>query len=218
MAIHTPTIPPVAAAAPATLNPLANGAPAETDGPKPLRWTREEYYRLAEAGFFTNRRVMLIEGEVYVKCPQNEPYVQGINFTRHAVEGAFGDQFTARIQAPLFLNQSTDPEPDVAMVPGPFRSQPSTAPTSALLIVEVADTSLWYDTGDKASLYAAGGIADYWVVDLNRGQLIVFRDPQADASAKYGHSYFQRTILGRGKSIAPLAVPTTPVAVADLLP
>ena len=219
MSIQTAPMPPMTTAAPAKLeSPSTNGIPSESEGPKPLRWTREEYYRLAETGFFANRRVMLIEGVVYVMCPQNEPHVQGIIHAREILEAAFGRQFTCRTQSPLFLNQTTDPEPDVAMVPGPSRSQPKTPPTTALLVVEVADTSLFYDAGDKASLYAAGGIADYWVVDINHGQLIVFRDPRPDPTAKFQHSYFQRTILTRGESVAPLAVPNNPVAVNDLLP
>src|SRR5437667_1513885 len=107
MAIQTAAMPTTKAAAPADLNGShASATPTELEGPKPLRWTREEYYRLAEAGFFADRRVMLIEGEIYVMCPQNEPHVQGINFARQVLETAFGDQCTTRIQAPLFLNQT----------------------------------------------------------------------------------------------------------------
>jgi len=219
MAIQTAPMPPTKTAVPVESNGTHTSASStEPEGPKPLRWTRDEYYRLAEAGFFANRRVMLIEGEVYVMCPQNDPHVQGIIFSREALEVVFGNQFTYRSQMPMDLKQSSDPEPDIAILAGTPRSQPRGHPSSALLVVEVADTSLWYDTGDKASLYAAGGITDYWVVDINHGQLIVFRDPRPDASAKFQHSYFQRTILGRDDSVAPLAVPNNPVAVNDLLP
>jgi Uma2 family endonuclease len=219
MAIQTAPTQPMTTAAPAGLNGTQPQIkPAETELPRPLRWTLDEYYRLAEAGFFANRRVMLIEGEVYVMCPQNDPHAQGIIFSRDAVEAAFGKQFTYRTQMPMEFGLSTDPEPDVAILAGPPRSQPRKHPSTALLVIEVADTSLWYDTGDKASLYAAGGITDYWVVDINNGQLIVFRDPRPDAAAKFQHSYFQRTILARGESIPPLTAPNNPVAVNDLLP
>jgi Uma2 family endonuclease len=186
--------------------------------PKPLRWTREEYYRLAEAGFFEGRRVMLIEGEIIAMCPQNDPHAQGIVCALSIIPSTFGANFTFRPQLPLELGLASDPEPDFAVIAGAHRSHPPGHPKSAVLVIEVADTSLWYDTSDKASLYAAGGITDYWVVDLNNEQLIVFRDPRPDATAKFQHSYFQRTILTRGQSMAPLATPNSPVAVNDLLP
>jgi Uma2 family endonuclease len=184
----------------------------------PLRWTREEYYRLAEDGYFAGKRVMLIDGEIIAMTPQNEPHSTGIIVTAVALHAAFGDEMTYRQQMPLNLGQSSDPEPDVAVEAGPPRSQPRRHPTTALLVVEIADSSLAYDTGDKASLYAAGGIADYWVVDLVHNRLIVFRDPKPDAAARFGHGYSSIRYLDRADAVAPLAAPTSPVAVADLLP
>jgi Uma2 family endonuclease len=91
-------------------------------------------------------------------------------------------------------------------------------PTTAVLVVEVADSSLTYDTGPKAHLYAAAGIADYWVIDVNGGHLVVFRDPVADAAAPRGFRYNSVLTLARGQSVNPLAAPTAVVQVADLLP
>ncbi|MBY0514888.1 MAG: Uma2 family endonuclease [Gemmataceae bacterium] len=192
--------------------PAADAAP-----PTPLRWTRAEYYRLAEAGFFAGRRVMLIDGEVFVMSPQNNPHVTGIALTKDALEAIFGSGFWVRTQAPLDLGQTSDPEPDVAVVVGAPRTFKS-HPTSALLVVEVADSSVSFDTGRKASLYAAGGIADYWVVDLGHNQLHVFRDPHLDPSAYHGFSYTSHTTHGPAEAVAPRAAPTSPVKVADLLP
>ena len=185
--------------------------------PTPLRWTREEYYRLAEAGFFDGRRVMLIDGEVFVMSPQKSPHSRGIALVQNALEAAFGAGHWVRTQAPLELSQTTDPEPDAAVVVGTPRTLPE-HPSSALLVVEVADSSLSFDTGRKASLYAAGGIADYWVVDLGHNQLHVFRDPHLDPSAYHGFSYTSHTTHGPAEAVAPRAAPTSPVKVADLLP
>ncbi len=184
----------------------------------PLRWTRDEYYKLAEAGFFAGKRVMLIDGEVYTMSPQNEPHSTGIIVTAHALYAAFGEGVTYRQQMPLDLGQSSDPEPDIAVVAGPPRSRPVRRPNAALLVVEVADSSLAFDTGDKASLYAAGGIIDYWVVDLVHDRLVVFREPRPDPAARFGHAYTTVHYRGRGDSVAPLAVPAAQVAVTDLLP
>ncbi|HYH68251.1 MAG TPA: Uma2 family endonuclease [Urbifossiella sp.] len=182
----------------------------------PLRWTREEYYRLAEDGYFAGKRVMLIDGEVLTMSPQNEPHSRAISLSSRALEAAFNGAAYARVQMPLDLGQTSDPEPDVAMAPGDARTHPA-RPHSALLVVEVSDSSLAYDTGDKASLYAAGGIADYWVVDLVHNRLIVFRDPARDPATRFGHAYTTIRYVDRAQSIAPLAAPTSPVAVADLM-
>lgn len=173
---------------------------------------------MAEVGLFNGRRVMLIEGEVYTMSPMNEPHARGVVYALNALQAAFGDQFTVRPQLPLELGQASDPEPDLAVVAGPYKSQPRTHPATAVLIVEVADSSLAYDTGDKANLYAAAGITDYWVVDLNHSRLVVFRDPRPDATAPHGHSYYEMIYRAPGDTIAPLAAPTRPVAVVDLLP
>ena len=187
------------------------------DAPHPLRWTREEFYRLAEAGFFRSRRVMLIEGEVVCMSPQNEPHARAISMATHAIEDAFGRGVYARVQMPLDLLPASDPEPDVAIVTGSPRTNIS-RPKTALLVVEVADSSLAFDTGDKGSLYAAAGIADYWVVDLAHNRLLVYRDPRPDPSAAHGASYFHHIFLGPTDTIAPLAAPGRVIAVADLLP
>ncbi|MFO0799478.1 MAG: Uma2 family endonuclease [Gemmataceae bacterium] len=184
----------------------------------PLRWTREEYYRLAEDGFFAGKRVMLIDGEILTMAPHNEPHAWGVLNTQMALLTALGGGYSCRSQLPLNLGQTSDPEPDVAVVAGPRPRQPGPHPTTALLVVEVSDSSLAYDTGDKASLYAAGGIADYWVVDLVHNRLIVFRDPKPDAAARFGHGYTSIRYLGRADTVVPLAAPDSPVAVADLLP
>ena len=210
----TPAVPP-ATATPAP--PAPTPAPADGDDPHPLRWTLDEYYRLADAGFFATKKVMLVEGSVLVMPPMKNPHACGIGLAQQALAAAFGTGHWVRPQMPLELNQSTDPEPDVAVVPGSPRTN-TAHPTTALLVVEVAETSLAYDTGAKSSLYAAGGIADYWVVDVVHCRVFVFRDPRQDPTAPHGSSYFQRTTLVRGDTVAPLAAPNSPVAVADLLP
>jgi len=207
--MSAPTLPAPPPAAPA--DPFAHLPPVA-----PLRWTRDEYYRLAEDGYFAGKRVMLIDGEIIAMVPHNEPHAWGIVNTQTALQMALGDRYIYRAQLPLNLGQTSDPEPDVAVVPGPLPRQPGPHPTTALLVVEVADSSLAYDTGDKASLYAAGGIADYWVVDLVHNRLIVFRDPKPDAAARFGHAYSSLRYLDRADTVAPLAAPTS--AVADLLP
>ncbi|MDB5312513.1 MAG: uncharacterized protein JWO38_6715 [Gemmataceae bacterium] len=130
---------------------------AGRDSPRPLRWTREEYYQLAESGFFRDRRVMLIDGEIVLMSPQNEPHVAAIKLAEQAIEAGFGAGFFVRVQAPLDLGEASDPEPGVAVIPGSPRTNRS-RPTTALLVVEEADTSLAYDSGVKANPTRRGAL------------------------------------------------------------
>jgi Uma2 family endonuclease len=124
-----------------------------------------------------------------------------------------------RLQAPLHLGPRPAPEPELAVVPGGSRDYTATGhPTTALLIVEVSDTTLSYDRGRKASLYARAGIADYWIVNLVDRQLEVYRQPQPDATRPYGYGYISAATFTAAESVSPLAAASVSLAVADLLP
>jgi Uma2 family endonuclease len=117
----------------------------------------------------------------------------------------------------LVLGRTTDPLPDLAVVSGSPRDYVR-KPTTAVLVAEIAESSLDYDMDDKASLYAAASIADYWVVDLINRQLVVMRDPVVDATRRFGFAYATVTKLVIGQTTSPLAAPGAVVAVADLMP
>src|SRR5262249_53881810 len=114
-----------------------------------------------------------------------------------------------RSQSPLVLGQDLDPEPDLAVIAGTPRGS-SGHPTMADLVVEVAGSSLNFDTSEKRLLYARGGVRDYWVVDINGRRLLVYRDPQAG-------DYATQQALGLADTVAPLAAPAAALRVADLL-
>ena len=90
-------------------------------------------------------------------------------------------------------------------------------PSSALLIVEVSDTTLIYDRGRKASLYAMRGVADYWIVNVNDDQLEIHRDPGAHRTQPFGYGYASLTVHHRGDVVTPQAAPHLSFSVADLL-
>jgi Uma2 family endonuclease len=92
------------------------------------------------------------------------------------------------------------------------------ATQSALLVIEVADSSLAFDRTVKASLYASAGVADYWIINLAQRQCEVHRKPVRSAKARFGWRYSQIAILKPRDSIAPLAAREKPISVADLLP
>ena len=185
--------------------------------PRPRHWTRDEFYQLAELGFFRDQRAERIEGQIVVQSPQNWPHASATDRTHEHLRVAFGPGFWVRMQLPLALGQNSDPEPDISVVPG-RREDYTDHPTAAVLVVEVADSSLSEDRNRKASAYAAAGIPEYWIVNLIDRTLEVYRVPRLDASQPSGWAYTDETVFTSGQAVAPLAVPTITVAVADLLP
>jgi Uma2 family endonuclease len=184
---------------------------------KTYRWTVDEYHQLVDRGMFDDKHVELIDGEILERPMPNSPHVKGMCLAQEALRSAFGSGFWIRPQSPLTLGTSSEPEPDVSVVKGKIRDY-SGHPTTALLVVEVSDSSLAYDRKEKASLYAQAGIVDYWIVNVVNGQLEVCRDPVPDPSQEFGFGYSSRTVLRRGDVVTPLAVPNKSIAVIDLLP
>lgn len=190
-----------------------------TARPTTLRWTREEYCRLAELGIFGQQRVELVEGAIIRMPAQKNLHAISIDLTQDALRAAFGPGFWIRIQMPLHLGPRSAPEPDLAVVLGRSRDYLKTDhPQTALLIVEISDTSLLYDRFRKASLYARAGIADYWIVNLVERRLEVRRSPVADPAMRYGFGYSDVGVLIESDFVSPLAMPNARIAVRDLLP
>lgn len=180
-------------------------------------WTRGEYHRLAEAGYFEGQRVELIEGEIRQMSPQSEPHAACILLILDILRSIFAHGYTVRVQMPLDLGEYTELEPDLAVVLGSPRDYGDHPPT-ALLAVEVSLSSLAYDRHRKAGHYARAGIPEFWIVDLARRRVIVLRDPAADANAPTGFAYRSEQVFDEGDSFAPLAAPQAQIAVADMLP
>lgn len=202
---------------PATLlTPPPRSAAVPAVQPTQKLWTVQQFHSLGELGQFEGARAMLIDGVILEEGPMNAPHGIALESTDAAVRAAFGAGWRYRIQMPLELGQTTDPEPDVAVVRGSFRGT-SSHPTSAELVIEISVTSLAFDLNLKSHLYASAGILDYWVIDVSGRQLHVFRDPVADAAAPRGFRYNAVQVLNDIDSITPLAG-STPIAVADLLP
>jgi hypothetical protein len=184
---------------------------------RPFVFTRKEYYALWGAGFFRDQRVQLVGGVILQESPMNPPHVTAVRKTTRVLERVFSTGVDVRAQLPLDLGLVSEPHPDVAVVPGAIEDYAVDHPKSALLVVEVADTTLEADTHEKASLYAAGGVADYWVLDVT-GRLLVFRDPRPDAGEPFGFVYAGVSAFGRDDTVTPLAAPDQRVRVSDLLP
>jgi Uma2 family endonuclease len=183
------------------------------------RWTRKEYDRLVDIGFLhEDEPIELIGGQMIVAEPKGSPHATAVGLTAEALRVAFGPGWAVRQQDPVALDDESEPEPDVIVVPGRLRDYRHAHPSSPALIVEVAESSLSFDRRYKGSVYARAGIADYWIVNLRRRVLEVYREPVADAASRFGWKYDRVRILKAAASVSPLAMPTVLVAVADLLP
>jgi Uma2 family endonuclease len=180
-----------------------------------LLWTVDQFHALGDLGCFEGRRAWLINGVIIEEGPMNPPHRIALELTDNAMRAIFGTGWRVCVQMPLVLGQQTDPEPDIAIVPGSPRGL-TAHPTTAVLVIEVADWSLNHDITTKAELYATAGIADYWVLDVDGRRLLVFRDPVPIAPG--GTTYRTHLTLGPADSVTPLAAPVASVRVADLLP
>ncbi|MGH7278960.1 MAG: Uma2 family endonuclease [Candidatus Rokuibacteriota bacterium] len=183
------------------------------------RWTRVEYERLVDKGvFMPGDRVELIDGLLLVAEPQSSSHFTAVRLVQVALARAFGAGWEVRAQGPIALDDASEPEPDVAVVPGAPRDYADAHPADPVLVVEVALTSLAFDREHKASLYARARRPEYWIVNLVDRVLEIHRDPAPAPTGPYGWDYSTVDVLAPDETVYPLAVPTVPIAVADLLP
>ncbi len=174
------------------------------------RFTADEFERMVETGIFrSDERLELIRGEIVEMAPIGHRHSACVaNLTKHLVTG-IGDRALVWIQGPARLAVDSVPEPDLAVLRPHSYFTGAPRPDDVLLVVEVAETSLRYDRTRKLRLYAAAGIAEYWVVSVGDGWIEVYRAPEGDG-------YRERRHAERGESVAPLAFQDVTVAVADV--
>jgi len=190
---------------------------AEQSGQR--RWTRREYERLIDHGFFDeDDPIELLDGLLLVKEPQHSPHRTAVLLVAKALEQAFGDGWFVQTQSPIILDDLSEPEPDVCVVRGSPRDYVDSHPTHPALIVEVAQSGLRRARGRKAVGYARARIADYWIVNLVDRVLEVHREPARPGPALQRWAYPAIETLGADATIRPLAAPSAGIRVADLLP
>jgi len=176
--------------------------------------TLDQYDRMIAAGAFEQGRRLrleLIQGEIREMTPigpTHESVVDALN--EWSMDSLPRRRVRVRIQNSIGLpDLESAPEPDVVWVVrrNYFHKRPSAA--DVLLVIEVAESSLAYDAGEKADLYAAAGIADYWVVNVSDRSIEVRREP---AGGRYRSL---KTHLGDDE-IRPLAFPDVTLQPASL--
>jgi Uma2 family endonuclease len=164
-----------------------------------------------DQGFFhPEEKLELIEGIIYKKARQSPAHAAASSLLNYVLRSTFAEGYEIRPGLPLVLGPYSEPEPDIAVVPGAPGDYVREHPAFALLVIEVADASLLHDR-KKADLYARAGIPEYWLLNLVDWCLEVYRDLKDGV-------YTVRLILRDGDSVSALDRPQASIPVASLLP
>ncbi len=148
------------------------------------RFTADEVMLMVKAGIIEPEdRLELIDGELLIMSPQDPPHASSVHRLDRRLQRTYGDGYCVRVQMPLAIAELQMPEPDLAVARGGEdtfeRRHPAGADT--VLVVEITDTSAARDLR-KVAIYAAGGVACYWRLDLQTRRLEVRTQPLADGA------------------------------------
>lgn len=181
---------------------------------EPTRFSVAAYFGLLETGALTERdRVELLEGVIVAMPPSNPRHDSGVTRVSTALMRSLGGHAVVRTQCSLLAGEHSVPEPDVALVAGTLADYDDAHPRTALLVVEVADSSLPQDRLSKSRIYAQAAIPEYWIVNLRDGVLEVMRDPDPAAAL-----YRELRTLRAGDHVEIASLRAASIDVAELLP
>jgi Uma2 family endonuclease len=169
----------------------------------------EEFQRISDAGIFPpDSRFELIRGEIIEMPIPTRLHSGRVNKLTRVFTSKLGESAIVCIQNPMFVDKMSEPRPDVVICKpfGPFEPEPS----DVLLLVEISDTSLRYDTKIKSRLYAEAGIPEYWILNIPDNVLQVRTDPSDG-------EYRQIENHKRGRSITAKMLPDTVFTIDELL-
>jgi Uma2 family endonuclease len=144
------------------------------------RFTVDEYHRMAEVGILgEDDRVELLDGEIVLMTPIGARHASTVARLNERFHSVVGKRASLSVRLPIRLSDYSEPEPDLALLKRreDFYTERLPEPEDVLLVVEVADTSQRTDRDKKIPLYARAGIAEVWLVDLQRDLIEVYREP-----------------------------------------
>lgn len=176
--------------------------------------TIDEYRRMGEAGIFhEDDRVELIRGEIYEMSPIGNRHAGCVRQLNQILNRKVGSHGIVDVQNPVCLEQQqSEPQPDLAVLrhQDDFYRSATPGPGDTLLVIEVSDSSLAYDRKVKIPLYAASGIPEAWIANLEEETVIVYRQPSPDG-------YQEMRTFSRGETVSPAAFPELNVSVEEIL-
>jgi Uma2 family endonuclease len=174
------------------------------------KWTIEQYHELVTTGILDDRRVELLEGDIVEMAPEGMPHAVFCGKTVKYLRNLLGERAEIRETHPITLPNNSEPEPDVAIVRSPDTQYLAhhPYPEDIFWLIEYSDSTLAKDLNAKQRIYAQAGILEYWVVNLQASELIIFRGAG-------NNGYQTETKLNTG-SISPLSFPDIEVEVRRL--
>lgn len=177
-------------------------------------WTVDDYYRMIESGILTDEnKVELLEGQILEMSPQYLPHAATTQRTWKYLSQQLAGKADIRIQLPITLRPKSEPEPDIAVVRFDSREYIENHPTAKdiYLLVEVADRTLSRDRTQKSHIYGKANIPEYWVVDVNKRQVYMFREPT-------NNGYALQTVLDENATTFLVSFPEVEVEIKQLFP
>jgi len=182
-------------------------------GPMPYHWTVERFYRAANANVFDDpSRLEIIQGRIMEKMPTGPLHTTISYDLAERLRKTFEARYLVREERAIHIAFDGEPIPDVALVRGKSSDYRAGHPTpdKVTLLIEVSVTSVEYDLGEKALLYAQAGISDYWVVLVNEAAIVRHRGPTSEG-------YQEVTRLAGQDTLSPLVAPEAVWTVDALL-
>lgn len=188
----------------------APAGPFDAAVPTRHRLTGAAVEAMARAGVFApDARLELIDGELLDMPPEGPKHGDlKVEATEALVRSKPLDVRVA-VETPLRLSETDQPVPDIWLYRAPLKASAVRGP-DVLLVVELAQSSLAYDVGPKAALYARHGVAEYWVIDVDRAQVHVHRAPD-------GEGWLDLRVVEAAELLAPAALPGLAIRLADFL-
>lgn len=158
-------------------------------------------------------RVELIEGEIIEMSAIGSRHAGTVARIQYQFSSRVGNRAVVWTRNPLLLTRhQSEPRPDIIILAprADFYTSRLPEPRDVWLVIEVADSSLFYDRGTKFPLYARAGVAESWLVNLDAGRLEIHRDRRRGR-------YRVVRVLGVEQSFAPAALPDLRLTLRDLL-
>ena len=187
----------------------------QSRSPHVKKWTKEEYLDLVERGVFRGQRVFLFRGDIIEIAPQGHPHAYAIMKLARYLNNTYPEPFEIRMQLPFVTPGTTVPEPDAAVCSAEDAAR-KPHPAHAELAIEVAYSSIDVDR-ELAEDYAAAGVPEYWIVDVDRRLIEVYRTPHPDPTAGFGHRYQQTLTRKNGEGTSPANRPDAEIPVGGCL-
>ena len=181
---------------------------------KPCKFSSEQYHWLIDSGILTTEhRVELIGGEIRSMAPTGDEHGDSIELLNNWLATRAGQLYNVRCQSTLRVAEGFTPDPDFTLLKyrdGGYARGPRPTPEDVLLIIEVADSSLSYDLGEKALAYSRAGVPEQWVVDIPHRQIHVLSHPSSEG-------YRSVAAAGESESVNALLIPELEVSVTEAM-